>query len=133
MIEAVLGMIVSTLSKRSFGEPWKKEQSFGFALEFWVDYIFVLFLIFMATTFATSDLEVGALGVSLALKKEAWALVLIICVVVAALCWKQSKNKIFATVNLKNSPDWLGCLYWSVPNLVLSASLTYFVLFVQAV
>jgi hypothetical protein len=132
IVEPVLGMLLSSVAKRAVGQTWQLSQSIGLLLELLVDYIVLMFLVFMATGYASNKLCIRIFDFPVELTKEAWAFIFLISIIVAALCWKQSKAQIFATVKLKASPKWGRCLLWLMPNIVLAFAATMFVFGVVA-
>lgn len=133
IIEPVLGVLVSNLAKRAVGEPWSKAQTISMFLELMVDYVILIFLVFMATSFKTNELKYDFLSYQLTLSKEGWSFVFLLCVICAALCWKQSRKQIFTTVKFKSSPRWLMCLVWNIPNIAIAYLVTFFLFGVVAV
>lgn len=133
IVEPFIGVLVSNTAKRAVGQEWSKAQSIGMVLELVVDYIILIFLVFMATQYSTNSLKISVGQHSATLSKEAWALVFLLVVIFAAVFWKQSKKQVFATINLKSSPKWLHCLGWNLPSLGLAFSVTYFLFEVVAV
>lgn len=133
IVEPFLGVLVSNIAKRAVGQTWDWAQTVRMLLELLVDYIILIFLVFMATTHKTDTLEIDFFGHSTQMSKGGWSLVFLLCVIVSALCWKQGVKQIFATVNFKSSPNWLKCLLWNVPNLLMVLLLTSFLFGVVAI
>lgn len=133
IVEPFIGVLISSFLKRGIGERWGNAHSLGMILEILVDYTIIIFLVFMATTFSTNSLKYEFFSSSLEAKKEIWIMVFIISILLATLCWKQSKNKVLNSVNIKNKPEWGLCLVWSIPNLLLMVVSTHFIFNVKAV
>ncbi|MGB0906653.1 MAG: hypothetical protein ACPGVT_04100 [Maricaulaceae bacterium] len=133
ILEPFIGVVISSLIKRGFGDKWSYNQSIGIVLELLVDYIILIFLVFMATQFKAEKLEYTFFSNKVVMTKGGWVLCFMVAVFLATLCWKQSKKQVLATVKLKSDPDWLSCLLWSIPNLSLMILVTHFIFNIEAI